>query len=833
MCQLSLMCPSALLTDNVLRHTYQCSDSSARKVLLVVLFRDSVYLLLMLPAHSALRRKRKPLTCIAVLLYFFIGASASAQIPSASDVTSTPIANAGHDYIHAPSETVNPANGSLSIRVGVPLPPSRGFTIPFNFAYDSNGAYYLRSPCQGGCNGIVWGTTNAMFSQSAWSYSVPMLSVQSSQFTMQDVSPIDQLSNFICQVRSDFVMQDMSGSRYNLGLSYFNANPICSADQGGPDVAITSANIGPLLAQTTADWTARRSNSSGFVNPLTVTDGDGTTYSFGQGAAPPLAPGDCGLFCQGTTYPPGTITDRNGNSFSIATGPSNSLTYVDTIGRTVLSMPAFGTANDSISVSGFSRPYQVAWTTVNSTFSPHLAHLPFANNGTCDGPSAQPGIPAVSSITLPNGQQYTFTYDSISGQIKQLTYPTGGYVRYVWGSNPQSEYGQWPIYSAETEGTPDHPVIVNYQSGACSYYYDTPAIVHRYVSYDGITEVEQQDFTYSTSWSPPSSWGNGSAVGTWTQKQTTVVTHDLVRGTQFSTAYTYIPAYTDPQPNAEVPQQIPVESQIQYYDTNGKLLQTVAKQWANERMLTKQTTTLDNNQVSETDWTYNSNEMVVEKDDYDYGRGTHGVALRKTIFPSYHSFATHIVDKPDTVQLQDGGGNVTAGVGYIYDGFGNELSRSNWVNSSGSSTLTTSHTYDAFGNIHTTTDPNNETTTYNYTPDAFSDTCSFTSPSNAYVTSIVSPSVNTVPHIEQFTYSCALGKLASSIDENNKTTKYIYDTPPSGCTTPDGLARLSERDSPDGGKTTFCYNDIGQSPTGYDHPGTKFDRYVDCEHSYC
>ena len=66
-----------------------------------------------------------------------LGVAASAQIPSVTDVTAPPTPGVGHDYIQDNVETVNPANGSLSIRIGVPLPPSRGVNIPFNFACDS------------------------------------------------------------------------------------------------------------------------------------------------------------------------------------------------------------------------------------------------------------------------------------------------------------------------------------------------------------------------------------------------------------------------------------------------------------------------------------------------------------------------------------------------------------------------------------------------------------------------------------------------------------------------------------------------------------------------
>jgi hypothetical protein len=64
---------------------------------------------------------------------FLIGVSLStgtvhAQAMNVTDVEATPIPGAGHDYIHMLDETVNPANGSLSIRIEVPVPKGRALT---------------------------------------------------------------------------------------------------------------------------------------------------------------------------------------------------------------------------------------------------------------------------------------------------------------------------------------------------------------------------------------------------------------------------------------------------------------------------------------------------------------------------------------------------------------------------------------------------------------------------------------------------------------------------------------------------------------------------------
>ncbi|HWO27760.1 MAG TPA: hypothetical protein VNO32_03085, partial [Candidatus Acidoferrum sp.] len=69
-----------------------------------------------------------------------------AQLPPSSSTTSTPVPGAGHDYLGGQADTVNPANGSISLRIPVIMPPSRGITLPFSFAYDSNGVNYLTPP---------------------------------------------------------------------------------------------------------------------------------------------------------------------------------------------------------------------------------------------------------------------------------------------------------------------------------------------------------------------------------------------------------------------------------------------------------------------------------------------------------------------------------------------------------------------------------------------------------------------------------------------------------------------------------------------------------------
>ncbi len=84
---------------------------------------------------------RNTLRLVQMLLLTFAIAvlvpPARGQIATVDDTTSTPIPGAGHDYIHLLSETVNPANGSVSLRIQFPTAAGRGIALPFSIGYDS------------------------------------------------------------------------------------------------------------------------------------------------------------------------------------------------------------------------------------------------------------------------------------------------------------------------------------------------------------------------------------------------------------------------------------------------------------------------------------------------------------------------------------------------------------------------------------------------------------------------------------------------------------------------------------------------------------------------
>ena len=602
----------------------------------------------------------------------------------------------------------------------------------------------------------------------------------------------------MCLYSTNYLFQDQSGGRHSLGLATNTHPGLCT----GFGSSVLSGGDTPFRA------------NLGTAQALKVSDADGTVFNFNTNPCHTTVGNNCAALVS-------SMEDRNGNEVVITdlngSGSSaGNFNVTDTLGRPLLSSSGFGTSGNTLAVSGLSQPYTVTWGTANYSFT-------VSSNSSVGCAVASPTAssqPVINAITLPNNQQYTFSYDSTYGELSKITYPSGGYVSYTWGLNPLS--------AAVT-------IRVNQPSfkGTCGITYDKPAILHRFVSFDGQTIALQQDFSYSTSGFDP----NGG--GSWTTKQTTVTTRDLVRGTSFQTIYTYS-AISAPQPPYIVSltdDQLALEQSIQYKDTSGSVLRTATKGWFDQYTLACELNTLDNGLISGTFYTYGSGGQVTDKKEYNYGLITsttvcqNGSAAPTGITPTretvinYQTFPNtptypsgpSIFDLPGSIVTKDAGGNRAAETDYTYDSpvgattsgivqhpggcnCGNLTAEAHWLNSSGS-TLTTNYTNDDTGQRLTATDPRGNQTTYSYADNYSSGTPP--GPTNAYLTQVTHPNTG-VAHIEKFSYAYASGELTSYTDQNNQVTSYKYN---------DNLARLTETDFPDTGKTTIAYNDSPYNPS--------------------
>lgn len=706
-------------------------------------------------------------------LLLFLASLAFGQITNVTDDQSTPIPGAGHDYIHMLTETVNPANGSVSLRIQVPVPMGRRLTLPFSFAYDSNGVRHLEGDGNGGS---LWISNDTMISQGGWAYSVPQLSAAWLTQTVNGAT---------CDYSTDFVFQDPSGGRHALGISDTGSD--C-----GPGFSVS-----PVLSGGDDFLRASLPYQNAVLPPTSVVDADGTVFYFSNFLGWGYNPFNEAI--------PDYVEDRNGNKIVITNymtpkgANRGSFAWTDTTGRLALSSSGFGATGNTITVSGLSNPYTVSWEAAPASYPVNSLFLDPPVD--CTQPPGVSGSQSViSAIELPNGSSYRFSYDPTYGLVSKIVYPTGGYVRYTWGTNPLAEAAYYVAACPyDNCGSPNY----------CEYRYDSPVVTHRYVSFDGVTEVLEQDFGYSVTWSPGSMY--------WTSKQTTVTTRDLVRNTTTQTTYTYTPFSlpTPPNDNNWGAIQVPLEESVVYQDGSGHRLRSVNKSWYDQYELKSQQATLDSGQTSETDYSYGPGAQVTEKDEYAYGSGSRGALLRKTLI-NYASFpatpiypsAPSIFDRPASVITYDGSGNRVAETDYGYDqtavnsvsgltghddtnysasynNRGNATTKTEWLNTGGSSPVTT-YTHDDTGQTVTMTDSRSNPTQYAY------------SNSDAYLSQITYPSTNGVNHVENFAYDPNSGQLTSSKDQNGNPTTYAYSDP---------LGRLTSISYPDGGSTQYSYDD--------------------------
>src|ERR1700728_947538 len=793
--------------------------------------------LFILSGGSSMARSRvfRPLVRFLVLasFAFFLTSLAQCQILNVGDDTSTPIPGAGHDYIKMLSETVNPANGSVSIRIQTPTPPGRGISLPFSFAYDSNGAQHLAST---GTGLSEWWDNYAYLSQGGWSYSMPMLSNVRVTASIGGQPPKE------CFYWMDYVFQDATGGRHSLGVAYVYGNSEmnpCAGAEPSPSQKLTGGD----------DY--YQAALSGTASPAVIADSAGTVYTFRSATA--QGHGDPNNAAS-TSALPTSIEDRNGNQIMVADNGSGSFTVTDSVGRPLLSSSGFGGGVNTVTVSGLQSSYNITWETASPNFTIN-SWLMYNGEGDCNSSLASDEggtINVIKSIELPNGQSYQFSYDPTYGMLNQITYPTGGYVKYTWGINPRSEAASFE----DTKG----------EANNCWYQHDSPAVTKRTVSFDGVHTALTQVFSYS-----PTVWNSDLLY--WNTKATTVTTTDNITAAVSGTQYAYIPINAPAQPNdsRNFAAQIPLEQMTTYENSAGTAVHTVTKAWYDQYELKSQQTLLNDsssNPTNQTTYAYGPGAQVTDKQEFDYGPGAPPIApLRETVtkYQGFNDTALYtagpsIFNRPCQTVVYAGSqasGTRQSETDYFYDngstgtvcgtagtpsvtGVSN-LTEHDETNYSASSTFprgnvttmvkqcfigttacasgnaTTTYTYDETGQVLSTKDPcgngtcgdmtgSTHTTTYSYSNSYTVLSGGANSPytpsgnTNAYPTTITDP----LGHPASFTYDYNNGQLTESTDANSQSTFYIYN---------DSFARPTQFNYPDGGQTERVYNDSPPSPS--------------------
>jgi RHS repeat-associated protein len=168
--------------------------------------------------------------------------------------------------------------------------------------------------------------------------------------------------------------------------------------------------------------------------PLAATDGSGYNLAAADAVQSPggamFYPASNGGSGSGM---PG-LTDNNGNQITSAENGSN-LVYTDTLGTTALTIGGSGTPSSPNTLqypvpSGGSAQYTMNYGSYN-----------IKSNFGCSGIGeySANGVVLLSSIGLPDGSQYTFSYEPTpgysgyyTGRIAQVTLPKGGTIGYAY-----------------------------------------------------------------------------------------------------------------------------------------------------------------------------------------------------------------------------------------------------------------------------------------------------------------------------------------------------------------------------------------------------------------
>ena len=463
----------------------------------------------------------------------------------------------------------------------------------------------------------------------------------------------------------------------------------------------------------------------------TATDGSGYTMLVNSSGVPSVTARSGSLFSPPTATGTGaaSMTDANGNEIT----ESSSGVITDTLGTTALTIAGSSPTTFTYTApSGGNAVYTANYTS-------KTVRTNFGCSGIAEfGPTAES---LLTSITLPDGTDYTFTYEptpgftsDVTGRLASIKLPTGGTITYSYsgGSNGitcadgstatlgrVTPDGSW-TYAHSESGTEWITTITD------------PLTDTTTLNFQGIYETERQV---------------SSPTGTLLKTTYTCYNGNATTSTCNSTAVT-----------------LPITER------------TVFKEWPSGGL------------QSRTNTFYNNFGLVTEKDEYAYGPGAPGAIARKTL-TTYASLTNGIVNRPASVTIEDGSGNVKAKTTYCYDegtpsgtstcaaagsptatsgtpqhvtvtgSRGNVTTVASLVQ--GSTTLGKTFTYYDTGNVLKATDVNGAQTTYTYG----SSSCG-----NSFPTSVTEPLSLT----RSMAWNCTGGVETSVTDENGKTTSATY-----------------------------------------------------------
>jgi RHS repeat-associated protein len=510
--------------------------------------------------------------------------------------------------------------------------------------------------------------------------------------------------------------------------------------------------VHPFIGNTTT-WTASPCGSAGSSSlNATATDGSGYTIS-ANGTSGSVYTRKGSLIGPPTNQFSGigTLTDRNGNVISV----DSSGNITDTLGTVALAVAGSGTPTSPITFTY--TPPNGTPTAYTANFTSLTIKTNFGCSGVAEfGPTAEN---LLTSISLPDGTEYTFTYEQTSGfsgdytgRLARVTLPTGGTITYTYpGSNDGVECSDGSTASLTRTVNP---------GGEWQYVRSGSGTAWTTTITDPTTPTNNQTSINFQSVTPVV----GSAASFY-ETERKIYQGSISSGTLMKTIYTCYNGAASPCNSTAIAQPI--------------TQRTIIGQWPGSGGL-----------ESKTNIIYNSYGSVTEKDEYAYGAGAPGSLVRKTL-TSYASLGNNIVGMPSTITVEDGSNNVKRKTTYCYDegtpsgtstcaatspptattGTPQHVaitgSRGNITTVAylvGSTYLGNTYTYYDTGNVLVAADVNGAQTTYSYGTGS----CG-----NSFATSFSEP----LSLSRSMAWNCTGGVETSVTDENSQSVSLTYNDP--------------------------------------------------------
>ena len=600
-------------------------------------------------------------------------------------------------------DVVNNANNNVYWSFPVLSKPGRGINFYYLLTYDSS----------------IWSPNNAS-GQAVWT------PVPSWGWATATNGATGYITYTLTTNKCPYGSPPFSWYYWNVYGGFAYVDPGGTSHPFSSALAVSTWTSGaPCGSGAPAQLSGQTADLSGFY--LTVTAGsnapsgtlaalaDAPSKHFGRTKPPALyfAPGvtiNAPFFPSGQPPTPSSASMVDVNSNTVST---NGTSYVDTLGTTVLSISGSGTPSSPME---YTYTAQTGSPSVTVNYQAYTVQTNFGCSGVTEFGATSENL--VSSIGLPDGTSYTFTYETtpshspnVTGRVAKVTLPTGGYITYS--------------YSAGSNG------VTCYDGSAAT-----------------LTRTIYDNEGHSAAWGYAHSESGSAWTTTLTDPQSNVTTFNFQEVMLGGIPYPY-----------ETERQV-AGLETLYTCYNGATYNCNTTTIG--LPITRRTVWTElGSQTSEVDTDYDTvgYGLPTQVNEYDWG-GTTPVRTTITAYDYNTSCGVtnaNVVDLPCSVKIENSSGGTLASTTYTYNSNGNMLGETPLVGPA----LT--FTYNSNGTMKTSADPSG-TTTYSYgsnSCNAFPDTV--TPP----ISSLASTAV----------WSCNPALMTSWTDANGKTTSYAYDDP--------------------------------------------------------